>query len=72
MTNLAVDELDGCERLDAAAEDDKAAVAALRSSEERQRKYNRSSCFLKIAKMANLGKPETLYSNRYLGLISWR
>ena len=56
MTNLAVDELDGCERLDAAAEDDKAAVAALRSSEERQRKYRRSSCFLKIAKMANFGR----------------
>jgi hypothetical protein len=56
FTDLAVDALDGCGRPDAAADDDKAAVAALRASEERQRKYRQSSCFLKIAKMVNFGR----------------
>jgi hypothetical protein len=51
FTNLAVDALDGFDRPDAAADDDKEAVAALCASEERQRKYRQSSCFLEIAKM---------------------
>jgi hypothetical protein len=53
FTNLAVDALDGSDRPDAAAEGDKAAVAALRSSKERQRKCRQHFCFLIIAKMVN-------------------
>jgi hypothetical protein len=56
FTNLAVDALDGSDRTDAAADDGKAAVAALRASEERQRKYRQSSCFLEIAKIVNFGR----------------
>jgi hypothetical protein len=72
LTNLAVDELGGCERLDAAVEDDQAVVAGLRASKERQSKYRQHFRFLIIAKMVNFRR-ENLYSlSQGFGLLSWR